>query len=276
MFSFDTFVVAPQWESLLREHGLSSIQGVYDCAVGTVLKRSGSNEVRCLRLGPPGNERTLFLKKYWIGRPGQVWSGFFRGVVFGVSKARREFNNLGLLREWGLDAPAPVAFGEERRRGVIQRSFLLSEGVPNATPLHQAIARWLPAQSPGVQRAWRTELIHRLADYTRRMHEHRFVHHDYFWRNIILSGTSLEHFPLIDSHKGRVWRPGHARRSRAKDLATLDAPAPAFFRRTERLRFYLAYAGHQKLSRDDKSMIRGILQIAAPMRERQARRVFET
>ena len=40
-------------------------------------------------------------------------SGALRGTFFGRSKARREFRNLWRLRRWGLDAPAPVAFGEE-------------------------------------------------------------------------------------------------------------------------------------------------------------------
>lgn len=276
MFSFEKFVVTPQWEILLREHGLVSIEAVYNFDAGTVLKRSGSNEVRCVRLGPKGHERVVFIKKYWIGRSSQIWSGFFRGVVFGVPKARREFQNLRRLRDWGLDAPAPVAFGEERRQGAIRRTFLMSEAVPDAAPLHQVIARWLPTQPPAVQRTWRAELTTRLAGYTRRMHDHRFVHHDYFWRNIILSGSSLDHFPLIDSHKGKIWAPGQGRRSRAKDLATLDAAAPAFFRRTERLRFFLNYVEHKHLTRDDKSMIRGVLHLAEPMRERQSKRVFES
>jgi hypothetical protein len=99
------------------------------------------------------------------------------------------------------------------------------------------------------------------------------VHHDYFWRNIILTGKSLSRFFLIDAHKGGLWRPCAERWSRAKDLATLDAPAPHFFRRTERLRFFLRYVGHASLTAADKKLIRRALKIAAPLRERQYRRV---
>lgn len=276
MFSREHFVIAPQWQAFMREHGILSTGDVYALAGGEIFKRSGSNEVRRVCLGAPGAGRVLFIKKYWIARPRQIWSGLLRGAVFGTSKARREFENLRQLREWGLDAPAPAAFGEERRWGVVMRSFLMSEAVPDAAPLHHVIQRWLPAQSPEARRQWRERLIARLAGYTRRMHERRFAHHDYFWRNIILSGHSLERFHLIDSHKGRVWRPSGVRRSRAKDLATLDAPAPGYFRRPERLRFYLLYAGRTRLTPDDKSFLRDVLRRADPMRERQARRVLES
>ena len=192
-----------------------------------------------------------------------------------LSKARREFNNLNLLRACGLDAPAGIAFGEERRAGFVVRAFLISEGVANPQPLDLLIRDWLPIQPTSEQRHWRAELIRRLADYTRRLHAQRFVHHDYFWRNIILTGTSLEHFALIDAHKGRVWPAWAEQRSRAKDLATLDAPAPAFFRRTERMRFLLAYLGKKKLAAADKEFLRRVSAIAEPLRDRQLRRVRE-
>jgi aminoglycoside/choline kinase family phosphotransferase len=33
----------------------------------------------------------------------------------------------------------------------------------------------------------RAQMLERLADATRRLHDRHFVHHDYFWRNILLS-----------------------------------------------------------------------------------------
>ena len=167
-----------------------------------------------------------------------------------------------------------MAYGEERRAGWLLRSFLISEGVSNPMPLHIFIRDRLPALPPEEARRARRELIERLAHCTRRLHEHGFVHHDYFWRNILLSGGDLTRFFLIDAHKGRCWRPGGEQRGRAKDLAALDAPAPRFFRRTERLRFFLHYRGHRRLDAEDKALLRLALRRAAPMREKQLRRVL--
>lgn len=266
-------LIAAGWETLLCQHGLDSLEAVYRCDQGEVIKRTGSVEVRSLRLGFSPHERTVFIKKYWAGHPSQLWSGMFRGVLFGRSKARREYENLDRLRGWGLDAPAPVAFGEERQAGWLLRSFLISESVVDPQPLHVFIRERLQATEAGKQHALRKELIEQLAGFTRRLHENAFVHHDYFWRNILLSGGDLKRFFLIDAHKGRRWFPWEERRARAKDLATLDAPAAPFFSRTERLRFFLLYRGRPSLNGEDKALLRLTLRMAAPLRERQLRRV---
>jgi hypothetical protein len=267
-------VIAPGWETRLRAHGLDTVEGVYQLKSGDVITRSGSVEVRRMQLGKEAGSGTVFFKKYWIGKPSQLWSGMFRGTFFGRAKARTEYENLARLRAWQLDAPEPVAYGEERRAGWLRRSFLISAGVADPMPLHVFIRDRLPALSAEESRRARRELIERLAHNTRRLHEHGFVHHDYFWRNILLSGGDLTCFFLIDAHKGRCWRPGGEQRGRAKDLAALDAPAPRFFRRTERLRFFLLYREHRRLDAEDKALVRLTLRLAAPMREKQLRRAL--
>jgi tRNA A-37 threonylcarbamoyl transferase component Bud32 len=267
-------VITPGWQGLLVTHGLDTVDGVYRTSAGHVVTRSGSTEVRRLVLeDPSGAPQTIFIKKYWVNRPGQLWSGMFRGTFFGRSKARREFENLGLLRSWGLDSPEPIAFGEERHARWLLRSCLISAGVPNPLPLDVFIRDHLPGPRQPDPTGRRRALIETLAAATRRLHDHRFVHHDYFWRNIILSGGELDHFFLIDAHKGHAgWR-GSDERSRAIDLAALDAPALRYFRRTERLRFFLLYCGLRRLDARSRSLLRATLERAAPMRVKQGRRV---
>ena len=286
-------VIRPGWEWLLRAQGLDTVAGVYACTGGTVFTRTPSTEVRRvelslpvpatasappsgsglgLGLGEPAVPRVVFIKKYWIRKRSQLWSGMFRGTFFGMPKVRREFYNLERLRGWGLDAPAGVAFGEERRMGWLVRSFLISEAVPDPVPLQVHIRDRLRSLPSAEARAGRRQLIDRLASYTRRLHGHRFVHHDYFWRNILLEGESLEHFHLIDAHKGRGWYPGEDRRARARDLAALDAPAPWFFRRTERLRFFLRYLDIARLDAEGRCLLRATLRLAEPQREKQRKR----
>ncbi len=267
-------VIAPERKNLLRAHHLLTIADVYGLKDDRqIIKHSDSSEVRRVILQDTGRSYTLIIKKYWITKQSQLWSGFWRGTFLGRSKVRQEFENLVRLRGWGLDAPAPVAYGEDRRGRWLVRSFLITESVVEPVPLDVFIRDYLPSLPTAENRRARRELVQRLADYTRRLHRHRFVHHDYFWRNIILTGRGLNHFFLIDAHRGGVWKPWAEQASRAKDLATLDAPAPHFFRRTERLRFFLRYVGHSAMTSDDKGLIRHALKIAAPLRERQYRRV---
>jgi hypothetical protein len=274
MFRSERIVIAADWKQALATHGLDNLTAVYQRHDGQRVAGSRSSEVRRLTLETAGpRARAIFIKKYWLTHPNQVIAGLTRGVLFGRCKARREYENLVRLRDWGLDAPAPVAWGEQRCCGVLVRCFLASEAIPDPLPLDRLVREQLPALPAAARNQQRRELIESLADAVRRLHSHRFVHCDLYWRNIILTGDRPRRFALIDAHKGHCWRGGAGRASRAHDLASLDAAAPRFFRRTERLRFLLRYLGAARLSAEDKRFARLILQRAAPMRERQLQRV---
>ena len=270
MVSTEKIVIHPDWRQLLRAHQLDQWPAVWALATGTLVKRAPNAEIRRIELADGAGHRVLFVKKYNSAKPKQLWSGALRGTLLGKSKVRREFDNLNRLRQWGLDAPAPIAYGEARRGGWLVRSFLVSEGVADPVPLDALIRDHLPGQS-----AQRRELLMRLADYVRRVHEQHFVHGDLYWRNIILTRGTLTRFALIDAQKGHCWRARAELRSRAQDLATLDAPAPGFFRRSERLRFFLRYVNQPALTDDGKRLVRLTLQLAEPMRAPQLRRVRE-
>lgn len=268
-------IISPGWIERLRLAGLDAVAGVYANTAGDVITQSRTSQVRRITVMADGCPRVLFLKKYWFNSWRDLWKGMLRGTLLGRAKARREFASLQLLHQLGIGAANPVACGEERQAGWLRRSFLITEGVPDPMPLDEFIRDALPALPPTERGRQRRKLITGLADFTARMHAARFVHHDFFWRNLILSGASREEFFLIDAPKGQLWPPGAELRSRAKDLATLDAPAPRFFRRTERLRFFLRYAGHPRLTATDKKHIHRALRVAATERERQLRRVGE-
>jgi tRNA A-37 threonylcarbamoyl transferase component Bud32 len=278
MLRTSKIVIAPGWRQGLQLHQLDTVAGVYTASTGQRVTGSGSTEVRQITLDAAdasGTAQVIFVKKYWVNRPSQLWSGMLRGTFFGRSKVRQEFENLGRLRRWGLPAPEAIAYGEERVARWLVRSFLISAGIPNPVALDRFIRDRLPrlpTATPADQ-ALRRTLIEALAQSTREMHVHRFVHHDYFWRNIILSGARLDRFWLIDAHKGRVWSPWQEQRSRAKDLAALDAPAPDFFSRSERLRFFLRYCQQARLDGPARDLLRLTLQLAEPMRIKQRKRV---
>lgn len=273
MFRLEKIVVTPAWAELLRANQLDSMASVYACATGDVVTQSGTTEVRRVTLTAGPAQRVVYIKKYWANNFGQLWSGALRGTLLGRSKAKREFENLARLIRWKLDAPAPIAFGEERIFGWMTRSFLISEEIPSPLTLDIFIRDFLPRLPAEQRRKRAVELLERLAATTRQLHEHHFVHHDYFWRNIILSGETLDRFFLIDAHKGRTWRRWSAQRCQAKDLAALDSAAPAFFSQTDRLSFFLAYTRSRALTPENKKLLRTVLSLAEPMRQRQIQRV---
>src|SRR2546422_1975651 len=54
----------------------------------TLFRSSTSTEVRRVAFG----KRVVFIKKYWVTKRSQILSGVTRGVVFGTSKVRREYD----------------------------------------------------------------------------------------------------------------------------------------------------------------------------------------
>jgi len=265
MLSTAKLVIAPDWLSALRARQLDRFDALWNLR-GDVVKSAASTEVVRVAL----ESRTVFVKKYWVDRANQLLSAVTRGALVGRSKVQCEFENMCQLRAWNLDAPAPVAYGERRRAGWLVRSLLVSEGIVEPVPLDVFIRDTLPTR-PELRR----KLLERLADYVHRLHARHFEHHDLYWRNIILSCGALTQFHLLDAHKGRVWRPNRERQARAQDLATLDAPAPAFFHRTERMRFLLRYLHKTRLDEEAKAIAWLALAAAEPMRKRQIARVRE-
>jgi tRNA A-37 threonylcarbamoyl transferase component Bud32 len=260
---------APGWETRLRGAGLGKFEPLFLCEQGTVVRLGGSSEVRCIELETEAGRRMVFLKKYWVRHWTQLRSRVFRGMLFGASKVRREFSNLALLHEWRLTEAAPVAFGEERRAGWLWRSFLITSGIAEPMPVDAFIRDALPRLAGADRQSRRGELLRQVARLTRAMHARHFTHGDLYWRNLVIAQDDLSRLSLIDMPRGRrhAHEPGMA--AKAADLAALDAPAPWFFRRTERLRFLLEYRQTQRLDAAGKELIRQVLKMAGPMRRRQ-------
>ncbi|WP_300454420.1 lipopolysaccharide kinase InaA family protein [Accumulibacter sp.] len=260
---------APGWEARLGACRLDTFDAAFGCAQGTVVRRSGSSEVRRVEVEVEGAPRVLFLKKSWVTRWAELRSRVFRGRLFGASPVRREFANLAWLHEWRLSEAAPVAFGEERRAGWLWRSFLMSTGVAEPMPVDAFIRDVLPRLGEAERQVRRGELLRQVARLVHAMHARRFTHGDLYWRNLVIAQQNLARISLIDVPRGRRHRREPGVRARAQDLAALDAPAPWFFRRTERLRFLLDYRQTRRLDAGGKALIRQVLELAAPMRRKQ-------
>ena len=216
-----------------------------------------------------GARQVLFLKKSWVTRWAQLRSRVFRGMLFGASQVRREFANLARLHDWQLTEAMPVAFGEERRAGWLWRSFLITTGIAEPSPVDAFIRDVLPRLAGAERRSVRGELLRQVARLTRVMHARQFTHGDLYWRNLVIADNELARLSLIDMPRGRSHRRELSVAARASDLAALDAPAPRFFRRSERLRFLLDYRQTRRLDAGGKELIRQVLKAAEPMRRKQ-------
>lgn len=196
--------------------------------------------------------RTFYVKRY-------TSSGKYLRKYLGRSRVRAEWENLQLFRSWGIATPDILACGEETQLGKFVRGALVTAGLDNACDLQQLAA----SNSPLVScRDNFRQLARQVADFTRRMHSHRFAHNDLDWRNVLVvpAATAEEEARVyfFDCPGGRFWVWPFLEYRIMKDLAHLDKIARECLPLRWRLWFYHQYTGRRRLTAADKRRLKKI------------------
>ncbi len=259
----DGFYVVREYVSAFEKIGLVDMDSVFVFAGGDNLHKKSLKKYRArVRFETDEPTKVLFLKRFdcppmflqiqnWIERGGRI------------SAAGCEFEPAVMLRRQGIDCPVPIAFGESFGRVFEKRSFVVCESVAG-----EGLERSLPAfvKEPSGEGALKRKrkFIFDLADFVRRFHGSGARHRDFYFSHIFYDEAE-NRFSVIDLQ--RVFRPKFLkRRYTVKDIAQLFYSASGkYFLRTDRLRFYLRYAGKAKLEAGDKKFIRKVLKKAAVM-----------
>ena len=176
------------------------------------------------------------------------------------SRSQNEVRNLLFLSSIGIPTPQILAWGEKRNSiGRFVEDFIITKAVKDALQLDAFIQAVYPNQEDPIHRPPRIEIARQLGRWTRKMHDHDFIHEDLKWRNILArpqqGGTDLY---WIDCPKGSFKKPGALMdRKKLKDCATLDKLARIQCSKEERTEFIKAYLGYhatplkvQKLCKD--------------------------
>ena len=199
------------------------------------------------------NSGTVFYIKIYASRG----RGLRRWL--GRSRLRAEWENLELFASFGIPTAEIVAYGE-KVLGTYQGA-IVTRGLVGSRDLAILAQEGSPLLD---DRRWRLAVIYELSQSVHTLHSAGFIHGDLKWRNILVdvnNGVDKE-IPtvyLIDCPMGRMlWGPMRTR-GIIKDLACLDKMAKYNLTRTDRLRFYLAYAGIDRLQANDKRIIRKVL-----------------
>lgn len=173
----------------------------------------------------------------------------------GRSRVRAEWENQALFHDLEIPAAEVVAYGETSPGTDYQGVVITREvrGTSDLDALYRAKSSWL------FDIGWRRAVIGRLAEATRKLHRYGFVHNDLKWRNILVETTDDPGVYLIDCPLGRKTFGPLLSRGRVKDLACLDKHGKVQLSRSDRLRFYLSYRGHERLDAVDKEEIRRVL-----------------
>ena len=99
------------------------------------------------------------------------------------------------------------------------------------------------------------------------------IEQDLFLRNMMVSEQNMSKLYVMNAPRGYFRPQIIMRKRRAFDLASLDSAATQSFSRSQRMRFMPLYLGCNRLTDEDKQLIRRVLTMSEPMRERQIKRL---
>ncbi|MFB0555013.1 MAG: lipopolysaccharide heptosyltransferase II [Phycisphaerae bacterium] len=163
----------------------------------------------------------------------------------------------------GINTPKVISYGEQWSTLFEKRSFIITEKIPDAESLERKLPDCFHSPTTVENLKLRRNFIVQSAAFIRKFHETNYRHRDLYLSHTFYSDNG--EFYLIDL--ARVFKPIVLRRRfQIKDIAQVYYSAPAkHFSKTDRLRFYMAYAGQSKLTKKDKIFIRKVINKAERM-----------
>lgn len=259
-----SFFLDADFEQAFRKIGLTSIEKIFSFNTAKNLNKQNLAAFRSrlqFNIDFP-QPTTLFLKRYvhppimaqiknWICARGRKSCGFL------------EFETAANLKKAGINTPKTIAYGEQLGALFEKRSFFVTEKIPDADALERKLPDCFKSPPAKYNLRLQRKFIADLASFIRKFHRTNYRHRDLYLSHIFYSDSG--DFYLIDL--ARAFRPILLKkRFQVKDIAQLYYSTPGkIFSQTDRLRFFLRYAGKQKLSVDDKIFIRQVIKKAKRM-----------
>jgi tRNA A-37 threonylcarbamoyl transferase component Bud32 len=231
-----TWHLTPEADSVLGPAGPDLDRWLAD-GLAAVVKSNPQRTVYRVML--PGG--TVYVKHCRINGP-RAWAR----EVLRPAKARLEFENALALRDRGIPAVVPLAWG--RPRAVAPgESFVITLSTDGAVLFLDFIEKTLPALPPAERTAVRRRLARSLGEFMARLHDAGVAHPDPHPGNLLveLPGSHVPRFHLIDLHAVRIGRPLSWAASRA-NLVIYNRWFQLRASRADRLRFWHAYGRNRR------------------------------
>ncbi len=169
---------------------------------------------------------------------------------FRRSPARREWLKAESIAQLGINTIRPAAWQEQKGRGPVGDSFLVTAAISNGCSLDEYQRRYLPLLPPNERRSVGRRLLTELARFMGRIHQAGIRHNDFHPGNVVV--LLEEDRPLVDRGRGcyqfHLIDVGGVRFTKALTwsatrtaLVVLNAAWGRRISRTDRHRFWKAY-----------------------------------
>lgn len=223
-----TVLIRPEWKACLFD----DLLGDFDRIDPSKRRLYSHGRVAHFSYLPEGAPGRVFVRR---ATRGGLIGAVLGGLYTAVERPLQELRAAAAARSAGVGVPEPVAV-RVTRVGLFYRFTVITREVENAEDLLTF------ASAP---KGRKREVIDRVADEMRRLHESGVYHADLTMKNILMSGTSiyiidLDKATLVPRRDGRLDMMNLARlnRSVVKLLGTRGAVS-----RTDKLRFLRRYLG---------------------------------
>ncbi len=232
-----TFAVDPAWQERLARVGLSKDLPWDRLSLGQ--RVSGSPHSSCFRV-ELGDGEVVYFKRYVY--PPKRWFEF----MFRPGKAAVEAWAYATLKRLNIPTLEVVAFGERRRLGSLEASFIVTRAVPDT----QDLSRYGPEVwyhlPPDERRLIYEDVSKKLILQMQQAHGAGFFHHDLKWRNILLQKREDGFMPIwIDAPRASRM-PLRRHRGVVVDLSGLARIAITLLSKYDRMRFVWKYLGDSR------------------------------
>lgn len=258
-----TWVVANGWDPAALERVWSNAQEPDrhpDCRV--VQRNILRTSILAALPGHAGS--AIFLKRHHR----RHWRDDARSLLI-PSRAYNEWKTLLHFQRLGLPAPAPIAYGEQRCRGVLKDSCLMTTALADVQPIVPGLLATLAGWKPREQFLFRRELVDQLGSLIGRLHNAGVFFRDLHGGNILcrtIAGKPLELF-FVDTDKAWFF----SRLSRRRRIADLAALYNSVFSSSLSLwaRFLIAYqATSGSISLTWRDLLMSVRPVAAAFQKR--------
>ncbi|MDD5556508.1 MAG: lipopolysaccharide kinase InaA family protein [bacterium] len=216
---------------------------------GEIIKRSPARVIFSSTLDDGDGGLPVVIKVYRHPRLGD----WIKANLCG-SKGSREWDVTVAAAGRGLPTVVPVAFGERRRLGLLQESYLITVRLYDCLTLEEVL--FSPDRSRRAGGRRRRRVIVLLAGILRRMHDRGIHHLDLHPGNFLVGRDAAggDEIHLLDLHRANV-RASLPPRARIRSLSQFNMFARISLSRSERLLFFDAYFGADRLWQEEKRLL---------------------
>lgn len=237
--------------ALINKHIQSTKEGL-----DNVTKLSHKIGITCIPVSNKGIQ-SVCIKEY------KYPSSFKRFLYsFYNSPARNAWFAAHGLLALNFLTPKPIALLEEKRTGVLKKSFIIMEDVSPCLPCNKYLHGMFHDPYDKITFRKKERFISCLATSFRQLHESGVYHGDLKANNImVMEKQDTWDFFYVDLDRVCFYKKITTKK-RIKNLSQLNASIPNYITYTDRLRFYRVYSGLENFSEECKHTLRSIIQLS--------------